>query len=72
MSAEAVVLSTKIAPLPMPAKAPWAPSMTSRRSLSLPTQQNTNSWPSAASFGVVAALPPCCLAQASALAKVRL
>ena len=34
---------------------------TSRRSLSLPTHIITKSWPSAASFGVAAALPPNCL-----------
>ena len=72
MSAEAVVLSKKIVPLPMPAKAPSGPSTTERRSSSLPTQQNTISWPAAASFGVFAALPLCFLVQASALAKVLL
>src|SRR5262249_25792139 len=72
MSAEAVVLSTKIAPWLMPAKAPLSPSTTARRCSSLPTQQNTISRPAAASLGVRAADPLCFWVQASALAKVRL
>ena len=72
MSAEAVVLSKKIAPFAMPAKAPSGPSTTARRCSSLPTQLNTISWPVAASLGVLAALPLCFLVQASALAKVLL
>src|SRR5256885_10006201 len=47
-SAEAVVWSTKTAPFFMPAKAPSGPIVTARRSLSLPTQHITKSWPSAA------------------------
>ena len=58
-SAEAVVWSTKIVPDVMPAKAPSAPSVTERRSSSLPTQQNTISAPRAASAGVAPLLPPC-------------
>ena len=72
MSAEAVVLSKKIVPLPMPAKAPLSPSTTERRSSSLPTQQNTISRPAAASLGVLAAAPLCFWVQASAVEKVRL
>jgi hypothetical protein len=56
----------------MPANAPFSPSTTSLRWLSSPTQQNTISWPAAASFGVLAALPLCFFVQASALLKVRL
>ena len=59
-SAEAVVLSIKIAPLLHPAKAPSAPIVTERRSSSLPTQEKTKSWPSAAACGVGAVLPPIC------------
>ena len=50
--AEAVVWSTKMVPACMPAKAPSAPSVTERRSSSLPTQQNTKSAPATASRGV--------------------
>ena len=64
--------STSTAPLPMPSKAPLVPSVTSRRSSSLPTQTMTKSWPSAAAFGVGAALPPYCSTHFSALAAVRL
>ena len=71
-SAEAVVWSTKIAPFFMPAKAPSAPIVTARRSLSLPTQHITKSWPSAAAFGVAAVLPPNLSAHSLALAPVRL
>src|SRR6266852_5851999 len=56
----------------MPAKAPSAPSVTARRSLSLPTQHITKSCPSAAAFGVGAVLPPNFSAQALDLASVRL
>src|ERR1700688_2307305 len=56
----------------MPAKAPSAPSVTARRSLSLPTQHITKSCPSAAAFGVGAVLPPNFSAQALDLAPVRL
>src|SRR5450755_4831999 len=56
----------------MPAKAPSAPSVTARKSLSLPTQHITKSWPSAAAFGVGAVLPPNFSAQALALAALRL
>src|ERR1700751_140430 len=52
----------------MPSNAPFWPSITSRRSLSLPTQAMTKSWPAAASFGGRAALPPCCGTHLSALA----
>ena len=48
------------------------PVVTERRSSSLPTQQNTNSAPIAASAGVAACDPPCSFAQACALAAVRL
>ena len=72
MLAEAVVLSMKTAPFFTALKAPLAPSVTSRRSLSLPTQQNTKSASLAASAGVGAVLPPYSLAQASALAPLRL
>ena len=64
--------STKIAPFFMPAKAPSAPMVTARRSLSLPTQHITKSWPSAAAFGVAAVLAAELSAQAFALAAVRL
>ena len=53
-SADAVVWSTKMAPGSMPANAPSAPSVTARRSSSLPTQQKTMSAPRAASRGVAA------------------
>src|SRR5262249_9179953 len=56
----------------MPAKAPSAPMVTARRSLSLPTQHITKSWPSAAAFGVAAVLPPNFSAHSLALAAVRL
>ena len=68
-SAEAVVWSTKTAPFAMPAKAPSGPSVTERRSSSLPTQAKTISWPLAASVGVCAALPPCSATHFSALAR---
>src|SRR5204863_1728435 len=47
-------------------------SVIARRSLSLPTQAMTKSWPSAAAFGVAAVLPPNFSAQALALAGVLL
>ena len=50
-SAEAVVWSTITAPGFMPAKAPSGPSVTERRSSSLPTQLNTTSAPAAARRG---------------------
>src|SRR5262245_50754086 len=56
----------------MPAKAPSAPIVTERRSLSLPTQHITKSWPSAAAFGVAAVRPPNLSAHSFALAPVRL
>src|SRR3981189_2928732 len=56
----------------MPAKAPSAPSVIARRSLSLPTQHMTKSWPSAAAFGVGAVFPPNFSAHALALAGVLL
>ena len=71
-SAEAVVWSTKIAPGRMPAKAPSGPSVTARRSSSLPTQAKTMSAPAAASRGVGAEAPPYAASQAAALAAVRL
>src|SRR3979409_1814351 len=72
MLAEAVVLSMKTGPLRTELKAPLGPSVTPRRSLSLPTQQNTKSWSLAASAGVGAVLPPYSFAQASAFAPLRL
>src|SRR4029453_17806975 len=72
ISAEAVVWSTKTAPFFTPWKAPFGPSVTSRRSLSLPTQHMTKSWPSAAALGVAALRPPCCATHFCALAAVRL
>src|SRR6266702_8294119 len=71
-SADAVVWSTKVAPFFVPANAPSAPSVIARRSLSLPTQAMTKSWPSAAAFGVAAVLPPNFSAHVLALAAVRL
>src|SRR5438445_12125135 len=56
----------------MPAKAPLAPSVIARRSLSLPTQAITKSWPSAAACGVGAARPPNFSVHAFALAGVLL
>src|ERR1700761_6566224 len=56
----------------MPAKAPSAPSVTARRSLSLPTQHITKSCPCAAALGVTAVLPPNFSAHALALVAVRL
>src|ERR687897_834371 len=55
----------------MPAKAPFSPSVTSRRSLSLPTQAMTKSWPWAASLGVAARLPPNLATQESAMAPAK-
>src|ERR1700760_1949973 len=56
----------------MPAKAPSAPMVMARKSLSLPTQAITKSWPSAAAFGVGAVRPPNLSAHCLALAGVRL
>src|SRR3954454_5024658 len=56
----------------MPAKPPSAPSVTERKSLSLPTQHITKSWPSAAAFGVAAVLPPNFSATSFAFAAGRL
>jgi len=64
----------------MPAKAPSGPSVTLRKSASLPTQQNTISAPFAASRGVAAlawapwvlGAPPNSASQACALAGLRL
>src|SRR6202012_671447 len=64
--------STKVAPFFTPANAPSGPIVTARRSLSLPTQHITKSWPSAAAFGVAAVLPPNLSAHSFALAAVRL
>src|SRR5580765_3860254 len=61
-----------MAPFFIPAKAPSGPIVTARRSLSLPTQHITKSWPSAAAFGVAAVLPPNLLAHSAAFAPVRL
>ena len=61
-----------IVPFAMPAKAPSVPSVTERRSSSLPTQAKTTSWLEAAVRGVVAKEPPLALTHASALAVVRL
>src|SRR5882672_1851767 len=70
--AEAVVWSTKIVPFPIFWKAPFGPSVTSRKSGSSPTQENTISAPSAALAGVSARRPLCFATQASALARLRL
>jgi hypothetical protein len=72
ITAEAVVWSTTMAPFSTPAKTPSLPSITSRRSLSLPTQAMTKSWPCAAALGVGALLPPCWATHFSAFAAVRL
>src|SRR6476646_3284502 len=56
----------------MPANAPLSPSVTARRSLSLPTQHMTKSWPSAAACGVGAARPPNFSVHVFALAGVLL
>src|SRR6478672_12814003 len=53
-------------------KAPSGPSVTVRRSLSLPTQVKTKSASCAAAAGVDAAVPPNSATQASAFAFVRL
>ena len=71
-SADAVVWSTKIAPAFIPANAPLAPSVTERRSSSLPTQAKTSSAPRAASAGVDALLPPWRATHSAAFAAVRL
>ena len=71
-AAEAVVWSTNTAPGAMPAKAPWLPSTTLRRSSSLPTQANTNFAPAAAAAGVAARSPPYRACQSMALAALRL
>src|SRR5262249_2667437 len=46
--------------------------VTARKSLSLPTQHITKSWPSAAAFGVAAVLPPNLSTHCFAFAAVRL
>ena len=46
-------------PCAMPAKAPSGPSVTERRSSSLPTQENTKSWPLGGLRGRPARPPPC-------------
>src|SRR5437763_15058350 len=56
----------------MPANAPPSAIVIARRSLSLPTQATTKSWPSAAARGVGAVFPPNLAAHAPALAAVRL
>src|SRR5690606_28092582 len=71
-SAEAVVLSMKIAPFFIAAKAPSSPIVTWRRSSSLPTQAKTKSLSLAASAGVLARVPPCSAIHFSAFATVRL
>ncbi len=71
-SAEAVVLSMRVAPFFMPSSTPSLPTVTARRSSSLPTQVKTKSASFAASAGVRKALPPNSAAHFSALAKVRL
>src|SRR6266705_3805615 len=70
--AEAVVWSTKTVPLAIFWKAPFGPSVTSRRSGSSPTQENTISASSAAFAGVSAKRPLCLEVHASALARLRL
>src|SRR6266849_5480201 len=70
--AEAVVWSTKIESLAIFWKAPFGPSVISRKSGSSPTQENTMSDPSAAFAGVSAKRPLYLPAQASALARLRL
>jgi hypothetical protein len=67
-----VVWSTKVGALADAGEGAVGPSMTSRRSWSLPTQAMTKSWPSAACRGVGAVLPPNWAAHCSALAAVRL
>ncbi len=47
-----------VVPAAMPASAPSGPRITERRSSSLPTQENTNAAPAAASRGVGADAPP--------------
>src|ERR1700716_729568 len=56
----------------MPANAPLGPIVIARRSLSLPTQAMTKSWPSAAACGVGAVFPLNFPAHACALAGERL
>jgi len=67
-----VVWSTNTASFFTPWKAPFGPSVTSRRSLSLPTQHMTKSCPSAAALGVEALRPPYCATHFSAFAALRL
>ena len=70
--AEAVVSSNTMASLSRPAKAPSAPSMTLRRSSSLPTHEKTICASAAASRGVRAARPPNSSTHWSAFLAVRL
>src|SRR5579863_4329466 len=72
MEAEAVVWSTNNEPFFMAPNAPCAPSVTSRKSASRPTQQNTISWSLAASAGVAAVLPPYSAAHFLAFSPLRL
>jgi hypothetical protein len=71
-SAEAVVLSMRVAPGFMPSSTPSLAVVTERKSSSLPTQVKTKSASFAASAGVRNAVPPNSAAHFSALAKVRL
>jgi hypothetical protein len=66
------VWSTKIAPWRIAPNAPCPPSVTARKSSSLPTQAKTISAPAAASAGLGFATPPCAATHASAFAAVRL
>ena len=70
--ADTVVWSTNSAPGAIAANAPSGPSVTCRRSSSLPTHASTTAVPAAASAGVAARLPPCAATHASAFAAVRL
>ena len=71
-SADAVVWSTKMLPLGMPANIPFSPNTTWRRSSSLPTQQNTMSQFLAASAGVLAVVPENSACHFSAFSWLRL
>ena len=70
--AEAVVWSTKSAPVFMPAKAPPSPRVTERRSSSLPTHAKTMSAAAAAAAGVGALAPPWAATHSADFAAVRL
>ena len=71
-TADVVVWSTRVDPVPIPASTPSAASVTARTSSSLPTHVITSSAPSAASAGVGADELSCVRTHWSAFERVRL